>query len=166
MHVFCIFFMFFILKEMAKLTLFDLWVTVVIIVLIDFVRGMFVRYANRCWFWDLETKFVSYPDSWGTYFRQQMVSRFLCNSFEFEVSVVWRADLNVSVLSAWIWRIQVGRKFTAPHQQPSNDLVSKSPDLCTCRRIFVRGLATNQPLAVSISGWGHSFLHFYQRWTW
>ena len=28
------------------------------IVAIDFLRGLFVRYANRCWCWDLETKFV------------------------------------------------------------------------------------------------------------
>ncbi len=47
------------LQEMAKLTLFDLWITAAIIVFIDFIRGLFVRYANKCWCWDLETKFVS-----------------------------------------------------------------------------------------------------------
>ena len=46
------------LQEMFKLTTFDLVITVLQVVLIDFLRGVFVRYFNQCCCWDLERKFV------------------------------------------------------------------------------------------------------------
>ena len=50
---------FYVEQEMFKLTVFDLIITFASIVLIDFVRGVFVRYMNNCCCWDLEKKFVS-----------------------------------------------------------------------------------------------------------
>ena len=47
------------MQEMFKLSVFDLVTTIGTILLIDFLRGAFVRYAHSCWCWDLEKKFVS-----------------------------------------------------------------------------------------------------------
>lgn len=46
-------------QEMLKLSIIDMLFTVASILLIDFFRGLFVRYLSDCWCWDLESKFVS-----------------------------------------------------------------------------------------------------------
>lgn len=46
-------------QEMLKLSIIDLLFTVASILLIDFFRGLFVRYLSDYWCWDLESKFVS-----------------------------------------------------------------------------------------------------------
>lgn len=47
------------LQEMLKLSIIDMLFTVASILLIDFFRGLFVRYLSDYWCWDLESKFVS-----------------------------------------------------------------------------------------------------------
>ncbi|XP_050312328.1 transmembrane channel-like protein isoform X2 [Anthonomus grandis grandis] len=49
-------------QELIKLTIMDLGVTAGSILFIDFFRGIFVRYMNNCWCWDLEKRFPSYGD--------------------------------------------------------------------------------------------------------
>lgn len=49
-------------QELVKLTVMDLIMTLLSILLIDFFRGLFVRYMNGCWCWDLEKKFPQYGD--------------------------------------------------------------------------------------------------------
>ncbi|XP_064649302.1 trichohyalin-like isoform X2 [Lineus longissimus] len=49
-------------QEMYKLTAMDLVMTGAGILVIDFFRGLFVRYANICWCWDLELKFPEYGE--------------------------------------------------------------------------------------------------------
>lgn len=46
-------------QEMLKLSIIDMLFTVASILLIDFFRGLFVRYLSDYWCWDLENKFVS-----------------------------------------------------------------------------------------------------------
>ena len=46
-------------QEMLKLSIIDMLFTVASILLIDFFRGLFVRYLSDYWCWDLESKFVS-----------------------------------------------------------------------------------------------------------
>lgn len=48
-----------VLQEMLKLSVIDMLFTVASILLIDFFRGLFVRYLSDYWCWDLESKFVS-----------------------------------------------------------------------------------------------------------
>lgn len=48
-----------VLQEMLKLSIIDMLFTVASILLIDFFRGLFVRYLSDYWCWDLESKFVS-----------------------------------------------------------------------------------------------------------
>lgn len=47
------------LQEMLKLSIIDMIFTVASILLIDFIRGLAVRYLSDCCCWDLESKFVS-----------------------------------------------------------------------------------------------------------
>ncbi|ELW70708.1 Transmembrane channel-like protein 3 [Tupaia chinensis] len=47
------------IEEMLKLSIIDMLFTVASILLIDFFRGLFVRYLSDYWCWDLENKFVS-----------------------------------------------------------------------------------------------------------
>lgn len=47
------------LQEMLKLSIIDMLFTVASILLIDFIRGLVVRYLSDCCCWDLESKFVS-----------------------------------------------------------------------------------------------------------
>ncbi|NXS99233.1 TMC3 protein, partial [Jacana jacana] len=47
-------------QEMLKLSIIDMIFTVASILLIDFFRGLCVRYLSDCWCWDLESKFVIY----------------------------------------------------------------------------------------------------------
>ncbi|XP_029431787.1 transmembrane channel-like protein 3 [Rhinatrema bivittatum] len=49
-------------QEMLKLSIIDMIFTVASILLIDFFRGLFVRYVNDCWCWDLESKFPEYGE--------------------------------------------------------------------------------------------------------
>uniref|UniRef100_A0A4W3HBR6 Transmembrane channel-like protein n=1 Tax=Callorhinchus milii TaxID=7868 RepID=A0A4W3HBR6_CALMI len=49
-------------QEMLKLSIIDMIFTVASILLIDFFRGLFVRYLSDCWCWDLETKFPEYGE--------------------------------------------------------------------------------------------------------
>lgn len=46
-------------QELVKLTIMDLVMTVISTIITDFLRAVFVRYANQCWCWDLEKGFVS-----------------------------------------------------------------------------------------------------------
>lgn len=49
-------------QELIKLTVMDLVMTVLSTLAMDFVRGIFVRFMNRCWCWDLEKVFPQYGD--------------------------------------------------------------------------------------------------------
>ncbi|KAJ8247601.1 hypothetical protein GJAV_G00248170 [Gymnothorax javanicus] len=49
-------------QEMLKLSIIDMIFTVLSILLIDFIRGLFVRYLSDCWCWDLESKFPEYGE--------------------------------------------------------------------------------------------------------
>ncbi|GAB1607868.1 hypothetical protein Ahia01_001070700, partial [Argonauta hians] len=49
-------------QEVIKLTELDLVMTVILILLQDFVRGVWVRYCNHCWCWNMEKTFPEYPE--------------------------------------------------------------------------------------------------------
>ncbi|CAO2613947.1 Transmembrane channel-like protein 3 [Lemmus lemmus] len=49
-------------QEMLKLSVIDMFFTVASILLIDFFRGLFVRYLSDYWCWDLESKFPEYGE--------------------------------------------------------------------------------------------------------
>ncbi|XP_053319739.1 transmembrane channel-like protein 3 [Spea bombifrons] len=49
-------------QEMLKLSIIDMIFTVASILLIDFFRGLFVRYMSDCCCWDLESKFPEYGE--------------------------------------------------------------------------------------------------------
>ncbi|GCC20485.1 hypothetical protein chiPu_0019045 [Chiloscyllium punctatum] len=49
-------------QEMLKLSIIDMLFTVGSILLIDFIRGLFVRFLSDCWCWDLESKFPEYGE--------------------------------------------------------------------------------------------------------
>ncbi|GLV33912.1 Transmembrane channel-like [Carabus blaptoides fortunei] len=49
-------------QEIVKLTVMDLCLTIINIMIVDFIRAVFVRGMNRCWCWDLEKKFPQYGD--------------------------------------------------------------------------------------------------------
>ncbi|KAG8575508.1 hypothetical protein GDO81_009582 [Engystomops pustulosus] len=49
-------------QEMLKLSIIDMIFTVASILLIDFFRGLFVRYLSDCCCWDLERKFPEYGE--------------------------------------------------------------------------------------------------------
>ncbi|KAG7468109.1 hypothetical protein MATL_G00139290 [Megalops atlanticus] len=49
-------------QEMLKLSIIDMIFTVLSILLIDFIRGLFVRFLSDCWCWDLESKFPEYGE--------------------------------------------------------------------------------------------------------
>ncbi|XP_030581049.1 transmembrane channel-like protein 3 [Archocentrus centrarchus] len=49
-------------QEMLKLSIIDMIFTVVSILLIDFIRGLVVRYLSDCCCWDLESKFPEYGE--------------------------------------------------------------------------------------------------------
>lgn len=49
-------------QELVKLTVMDLILTILYVILTDFLRAVFVRYMNNCWCWDLEKKFPQYGD--------------------------------------------------------------------------------------------------------
>ncbi|XP_037050808.1 uncharacterized protein LOC119084830 [Bradysia coprophila] len=49
-------------QELVKLTVMDLVATVGSIIFVDFFRALFVRFFNKCWFWDLEKRFPKYGD--------------------------------------------------------------------------------------------------------
>ncbi|XP_023232918.1 transmembrane channel-like protein 2-B isoform X1 [Centruroides sculpturatus] len=49
-------------QELVKLTVSDLVMTIVSTLVTDFIRAVFVRYANQCWCWDLEKGFPGYGD--------------------------------------------------------------------------------------------------------
>lgn len=49
-------------QELVKLTVMDLFMTVLSTLAMDFFRGVFVRVMNNCWCWDLEKVFPQYGD--------------------------------------------------------------------------------------------------------
>uniref|UniRef100_A0A803TC61 Transmembrane channel-like protein n=1 Tax=Anolis carolinensis TaxID=28377 RepID=A0A803TC61_ANOCA len=49
-------------QEMLKLSIIDMLFTVASILLIDYFRGLFVRYLSDYWCWDLESKFPEYGE--------------------------------------------------------------------------------------------------------
>ncbi|XP_078473215.1 uncharacterized protein LOC144734740 [Lampetra planeri] len=49
-------------QEMLKLSIIDMIFTVASVLLIDFFRGLFVRFCSDCWCWDLESKFPEYGE--------------------------------------------------------------------------------------------------------
>ncbi|XP_015833695.1 transmembrane channel-like protein isoform X1 [Tribolium castaneum] len=49
-------------QELIKLTVMDLVMTILSTLAMDFIRGIFVRFMNRCWCWDLEKVFPQYGD--------------------------------------------------------------------------------------------------------
>ncbi|XP_035985042.1 transmembrane channel-like protein 3 isoform X1 [Fundulus heteroclitus] len=49
-------------QEMLKLSIIDMIFTVASILLIDFIRGLVVRYLSDCCCWDLESKFPEYGE--------------------------------------------------------------------------------------------------------
>ncbi|XP_046554803.1 transmembrane channel-like protein 3 [Haliotis rubra] len=49
-------------QEVFKLTVMDLIFTMGQIIIIDFIRGVFIRYCNNICCWDMEKKFPEYPD--------------------------------------------------------------------------------------------------------
>ncbi|XP_016522806.1 transmembrane channel-like protein 3 isoform X1 [Poecilia formosa] len=54
--------MFICFQEMLKLSIIDMIFTVASILLIDFIRGLVVRYLSDCCCWDLESKFPEYGE--------------------------------------------------------------------------------------------------------
>uniref|UniRef100_H2YYD1 TMC domain-containing protein n=1 Tax=Ciona savignyi TaxID=51511 RepID=H2YYD1_CIOSA len=48
--------------ELMKLTIIDLISTVLTILIVDFIRALFVRYFNRCCCWDMENQFPEYGE--------------------------------------------------------------------------------------------------------
>lgn len=49
-------------QELVKLTVMDTVFTLMTIFIGDFLRSIFLRFFNPCWFWDMEKKFPKYPD--------------------------------------------------------------------------------------------------------
>jgi hypothetical protein len=72
----------------------DLLMTIAAVLCIDFLRGLFVRYCNTWWFWNLEFGFVS----------------------------VYGRFLTAIRISARLWRVQSRRERSAFGKQPRNDL--------------------------------------------
>uniref|UniRef100_A0A913HXW6 TMC domain-containing protein n=1 Tax=Strongyloides stercoralis TaxID=6248 RepID=A0A913HXW6_STRER len=49
-------------QEIVRLVTMDLYITIASIFVIDFLRGLWVRYCSPWWFWDLETIFPEYGE--------------------------------------------------------------------------------------------------------
>ncbi|CEF62864.1 TMC family-containing protein [Strongyloides ratti] len=49
-------------QEIVRLVTMDLYITIASIFVIDFLRGLWVRYCSTWWFWDLETIFPEYGE--------------------------------------------------------------------------------------------------------
>uniref|UniRef100_A0A915N9V7 TMC domain-containing protein n=1 Tax=Meloidogyne javanica TaxID=6303 RepID=A0A915N9V7_MELJA len=49
-------------QEIVKLVTMDLYITIISIFLIDFVRGIWIRYCSSWWCWDIETTFPEYGE--------------------------------------------------------------------------------------------------------
>lgn len=140
-------------QEMLKLSIIDMIFTVASVLLIDFIRGLVVRYLSDCCCWDLESKFVSFTLATCYFFflsnckkiffihsccpLQLMIKRLKSENQIRAVCHWWKGrwwtrgwlilifhSLFLCFLIAWIWRIQNSRECSASHLQPRNDLVS------------------------------------------
>uniref|UniRef100_A0A915E906 TMC domain-containing protein n=1 Tax=Ditylenchus dipsaci TaxID=166011 RepID=A0A915E906_9BILA len=49
-------------QEIVKLVTMDLYITIASIILIDFLRGYWIRYCSSWWCWDIETTFPEYGE--------------------------------------------------------------------------------------------------------
>nr|XP_018670245.1 transmembrane channel-like protein 3 [Ciona intestinalis] len=49
-------------QELMKLSVIDLISTLLTILIVDFIRALFVRYVNRCCCWDMESQFPEYGE--------------------------------------------------------------------------------------------------------
>uniref|UniRef100_A0A914GZ21 TMC domain-containing protein n=1 Tax=Globodera rostochiensis TaxID=31243 RepID=A0A914GZ21_GLORO len=49
-------------QEIVKLVTMDLYITIISIFIIDFVRGLWIRYCSTWWCWDIETTFPEYGE--------------------------------------------------------------------------------------------------------
>jgi len=80
-------------QEIVKLVTMELYITIISIFVIDFLRGIWIRYCSSFWCWDIENFFVS---------------------FLFQFIFI--------LILAGIWRVQSGRECAAHLQQPGNGL--------------------------------------------
>lgn len=88
------------LQEMLKLSIIDMIFTVASILLIDFIRGLVVRYLSDCCCWDLESKFVSCTQVVFLCFKTvKAVALSSCQATSEDSTVLSRALVSVSPVS-------------------------------------------------------------------
>ncbi|KAM7406648.1 hypothetical protein PAMP_001015 [Pampus punctatissimus] len=103
-------------QEMLKLSIIDMIFTVASILLIDFIRGLVVRYLSDCCCWDLESKFIK--QLLLSYAAFHVVSVYaahhLCHSEIQTITALWTIQ-HADILSA------VHCQIPQIHQQPAED---------------------------------------------